>query len=69
MSYDIFNQIRVDYKREFYLMLGMQEPHKELRRNQNISSYRQTQSRKVYALLISGFSAIFKKHLGLTQHA
>ena len=65
----MFNQIRVDYKREIYLMLGMQELHKELRRNQNISSYRQTQSRKVYFLSISGFSAIFKKHLGLSQHA
>ena len=65
----MFNQIRVDYKREIYLMLGMQELHKELRRNQNISSYRQTKPRKVYFLFISGFSAIFKKHLGLSQHA
>ena len=33
-------------------MLGMQELRKELRRNQNISSYRQKQSRKVYALFV-----------------
>ena len=48
----MFDQIRVDNEREFYLILGMQELRKELRRNQNISSYRQTQSRKVYALFV-----------------
>ena len=33
ISYGMFDQIRVDNKTEFYLMLGMQELHKELRRN------------------------------------
>ena len=40
-------------------MLGMQELHEELRRNQNISSYRQTQSRKVYALFVCLFVCLF----------
>ena len=29
----MFDQIRVDNKGEFYLMVGMQELHKEFRRN------------------------------------
>ena len=55
----MFDQTRVDNGREFYLMLGMQELRKELRRNQNISSYRQTQSRKVYALFVFLFVCFF----------
>ena len=33
MSYGMFDQIRVDNERVFYLMLDMQELSKELRRN------------------------------------
>ena len=51
ISYGMFDQIRVDNSINFYLMLGMQELHKELRRNQNISSYRQTQSRKILCIV------------------
>ena len=55
----MFDQIREDNWREFYLMLGMQEPHKELRRNQNLSSYRQTQSQKVYGLFVCLYACLF----------
>ena len=48
----MFDLIRVANEREFYLMLGMQELGKDLWRNQKILSDRQTQSRKVYALLV-----------------
>ena len=40
-------------------MRGMQELCKKFRRNQNISSYRQTQSRKVYALFVFLFICLF----------
>ena len=54
----MFDQIRADNDREFYLMLGMQELRKELRRNQNISSHRQKKSQKVYALFVFLFACL-----------
>ena len=38
---------RVDCKRKFYLVLGMQEYFKKLRSRKDIAPYRQTQSEKV----------------------
>ena len=43
----IFNQLRVDCGKEFYLSLVIQELFRELRKDHTISSYRQTQSKKV----------------------
>lgn len=43
----MFDQIRVDGGKEFYLMLGVQEIFQNLRSNQTIVPYRQTQSRQV----------------------
>ena len=48
----MFDQRRVDNGREFYLILNMQELRKESRRNQNISSYRQTPSRKLFPCFV-----------------
>lgn len=48
----MFDEIRVYSGTEFYLVLGMQELYEELRRNQNKSSYQQTQSRKAYASFV-----------------
>ena len=47
LAYGIFHQIRVDFGREFYLVLGMQEHFQELRSRKDIAPYRQTQSKKV----------------------
>ena len=47
LSHGMFDQIRVDGGKEFYLMLGVQEIFQNLRSNQTIVSYRQTQSRQV----------------------
>ena len=46
LAYGIFHQIRVDFGREFYLVLGMQEHFQELRSRKDIAPYRQTQSKK-----------------------
>ena len=43
----IFNQLRVDCGKEFYLSLVIQELFRELRNDHTISPYRQTQSKKV----------------------
>ena len=47
LAYGIFHQIKVDFGREFYLVLGMQEHFQELRSRKDIVPYRQTQSKKV----------------------
>ena len=47
LAYGIFHQIRVDFGREFYLVLGMQEHFQELRSRKDIVPYRQTQSKEV----------------------
>ena len=52
IPYGMFDEIRVYNGTEFYLVLGMQELYEELRRNQNKSSYQQTQSRKAYASFV-----------------
>ena len=46
----MFHQIRVDCGKEFYLMLGMQDYLKHLRGRDDIPSYRQTESKKVWFL-------------------
>ena len=45
LEYGMFDQIRVDRGKEFFLVLGMQEQLQELRRNQSILPYRQTESK------------------------
>ena len=47
LAYGIFHQIRMDFGREFYLVLGMQEHFQELKIRKDIAPYRQTQSKKV----------------------
>ena len=47
LAYGIFHQIRMDFGREFYLVLGMQEHFQELKIRKDIAPYRQTQSEKV----------------------
>ena len=58
----IFNQLRVDCGKEFYLSLVIQELFRELRNDHAISPYRQRQSKKV-----SIFVAIQWK-VGFFQH-
>ena len=43
----IFNQLKVDCMKEFYLSLVIQQLFKELRNDHTISPYRQTQTKKV----------------------
>ena len=43
----IFNQLKVDCVKEFYLSLVIQELFIELRNNHTISPYKQTQTKKV----------------------
>ena len=47
LAHGIFHQIRVDFGREFHLVLGMQEHFQELRSRRDFAPYRQTQSKKV----------------------
>ena len=47
IEFGMFHQVRVDHGKEFYLILGMQEIHQDLRNRQDIPPYRQTQSKKV----------------------
>ena len=47
VNHGLFDQLRVDHGREFFLMLGIQEHLSHLRRNQNIRCYQQTESKKV----------------------
>ena len=47
----IFNQLRVDCGKEFYLSLVIQELFRELRNDHKISPYRQTQSKKVHVFV------------------
>jgi len=49
----MFHQVRVDGGKEFYLSLGIQETFANLRSNQNIAPYRQTQSKKVNKIKLS----------------
>ena len=53
----MFDQIRVDCGKAFYLNLGMQEIYRNLRNDQTIAPYRQTQSKKVQD--ISNFWSIY----------
>ena len=58
LAYGIFHQIRVDFGREFYLVLAMQEHFQERRSRKEIAPYRQTQSKKkmtVQSLLVCQF--------------
>ena len=43
----IFNQLRIDCGKEFYLSLVIQELFRELRNDHTILPYRQIQSKKV----------------------
>ena len=52
LEYGLFNQIRVDGGKEFYLILGIQEHLSNYRQNQEILPYRQTESKKVYCVSI-----------------
>ena len=52
LEYGLFNQIRVDGGKEFYLILGIQEHLSNYRQNQEILPYRQIESKKVYCVSI-----------------
>jgi len=46
IEHGLFDQVRVDHGKEFYLLLGMQEQLAHLRNDTNMPCYRQTQSKK-----------------------
>ena len=52
LEYGLFDQVRVDGSKEFYLILGVQEHLSNYRQNQEILPYRQTESKKVYCVSI-----------------
>ena len=52
LEYGLFNQIRVDGGKEFYLILNIQEHLSNYRQNQEILPYRHTESKKVYCVSI-----------------
>ena len=52
LEYGLFDQVRVDGSKEFYLILGVQEHLSNYRQNQEILPYRQTESKKVYSVSI-----------------
>ena len=58
----IFNQLRVDCKKEFYPSLVIQELSRELRNDQTISPYRQTPSRKVSIFFAIQSKVRFSQH-------
>ena len=47
MSYGLFDQLRVDNEREFYLSLAIQEQMSDRRQNQAIKYYQQNDSERV----------------------
>ena len=47
LEYGMFDEIRVDGGNEFFLVLGMQEQLQDLKHNQSILPYRQTESKQV----------------------
>ena len=52
LEYGLFNQIRVDGGKEFYLILSIQEHLSNYRQNQEMLPYRYTESKKVYCVSI-----------------
>ena len=54
MSYGLFDQLRVDNEREFYLSLAIQEQMSDRRQNQAIRYYQQNDSERV------SFKSIYK---------
>ena len=52
LEYGLFDQIRVDGGKEFYLILGIQEHLSNYRQNQKILPYRQIESQKLYCVSI-----------------
>lgn len=47
MRYGIWDQVRVDHGKEFYLVLVVQDHLKDLRNNKRRHPYLQTQSKQV----------------------
>lgn len=47
MQYGIWDQVRVDHGKEFYLVLAVQDHLKDLRNNTRRYPYLQTQSKQV----------------------
>ena len=47
LSYGLFDQLRVDNGREFYLSLAIQEQMSDMRQNQAIRCYQHTESKRV----------------------
>ena len=47
LEHGMFNQLRVDGGKEFFLALGIQEIYSHLRNDQTVTAYRQTQSNQV----------------------
>jgi hypothetical protein len=46
----LFDQVRVDHGKEFYLLLFVQESLAHLRNNQQMDPHRQTTSKQVYII-------------------
>lgn len=63
-EHGMFHQVRVDGGKEFYLCLGIQEIYCHLRSRQDITCYRQTQSKKVNACLKTN-NVYFSLHLDI----
>ena len=51
LEYGLWDQVRVDHGREFYLMFFIQENLREQRGNPDVSPYQQTSSQKKIMLL------------------
>ena len=47
LSYELFDQLRVDNRKEFYLSLDIQEQLSDRRQNQAIRCYQQAESKRV----------------------
>ena len=47
MSHVLFDQLRLDNGREFYLSLAIQEQMSDMQQNQTIRCYQQTESKRV----------------------
>ena len=64
----MFDQVRVDCGKEFYLSLGVQEMYRQLRNDQTKSPYRQTQSKKVFFMYIFRSKVSFIQFSITQQH-
>lgn len=63
LEYGLFDEVRVDHGREFYLMLYVHEKLRERRGNREVVAYRQTHQLKITSSKECGWSSTIECHI------